>query len=160
MSEEQKPAEATFEIKTIYLKDASFESPNAPAVFTDGEWKPEMNVQMNGSHKVLGQDHYEVMLTITVTVKQNEKTAFLIEVQQAGLFAIKGYAEEALGGILGAYCLETLFPFARETVSSMVVKGGFPQLLLNPVNFNALYMQQVEAQAQKASPEQQAPTQH
>lgn len=151
MSEEEQStaqaAEAVFEISKLYIKDTSFESPNSPAIFTDGAWKPEVNIQLNGSNNTVGDDLYEVVLTVTVTVKQNDKTAFLIEVHQAGVFTIKGYPEEALRGILGAYCLETLFPYAREEISSLVSKGGFPQLMLNPVNFNAIYEQQVQAQS-------------
>lgn len=162
MSEEEtqdtaakQSAEQTFEIKKIFIKDASFESPNSPAVFTDGEWKPEMNVQINGANTTLGHDVYESVLTITVTVKQNDKTAFLIELQQAGVFVIKGYLEEALRGILGAYCLEALFPYAREALDGLVIKGGFPPLMISPINFNAIFQQQLEAE-QSASSEQEA----
>jgi len=152
MSEEEQSTEQAasdqqadapvFEISKLYIKDASFESPNAPTIFTDGTWQPEVNVQINGANSPVGQDLYEVVLTVTVTVKQNDKVAFLIEVHQAGVFAVKGYPEESLRGILGAYCLETLFPYAREEVSNLVSKGGFPQLMLSPVNFNAIYEQQ------------------
>ena len=142
----QQNADQLFEIKKLYIKDVSFESPNSPNVFTDGEWKPELNVQINGKNNTLGQDLYEVVLTITVTAKQNDKTAFLAELQYAGIFAVKGYPEEALRGILGAYCLETLFPYARESLDSLVIKGGFPPLLLNAVNFNAVFQQQLEAE--------------
>ena len=114
-----------------------------------------MSIQINGANTPLADDHYESVLTVTVTVKQNEKTAFLIEVQQAGVFVIKGYPEESLQGILATYCLEVLFPYAREEVSSLVLKGGFPQLSLSPVNFNALYQQQIEAQ-KTASTQQEA----
>lgn len=141
----QKAGEEQFEIKKIYTKDVSFESPNSPAVFTDGEWKPEVNVNIKGSNNVLGQDGFEVILTITITVKHKDKTAFLVEIQQAGVFFIKGYADEARNGILGSYCLEALFPYARETIDSMVIKGGFPPLMLNAVNFNAIYQQQLDA---------------
>lgn len=147
----QQTAGQTFEIKKLFIKDASFESPNSPAVFTDGEWKPEMNVQINGANTVFGQDVYEVVLTITVTAKQNDKTAFLIELQQAGVFAIKGYPEEALRGILGAYCLETLFPYAREALDNLVIKGGFPPISISPINFNAVYQQKLEAEKSSGS---------
>ena len=147
-------AETQFAIQKIYLKDVSFESPNSPAVFADGEWKPEMNVQLNTSHQVIGQDVYEMVLTITITAKQNEKTAFLVEVKQAGLFTMAGFADENLAGMLGAYCPEILFPFAREAVADFVNKGGFPPLLLTPVNFQALYSQQVEQQKQAAEADQ------
>ena len=146
MSEEKQAAEQVFEISKLYMKDVSFESPHTPSIFTDGEWSPEMSVQINGANTALADDFYESVLTVTVTVKQNEKTAFLIEVQQAGVFVIKGYPEDSVQGILATHCLEILFPYAREEVSSLVLRGGFPQLILSPVNFNALYQQQLEAQ--------------
>ncbi|HEY9201852.1 MAG TPA: protein-export chaperone SecB [Gammaproteobacteria bacterium] len=139
-----------FSIQKIYLKDVSFESPNSPAVFT-GEWKPEVNVQLNTEIKGLDNNMHEVILSVTVTAKQQDKTAFLVEVKQAGLFQLAGFEQEQLGGMLGAYCPETLFPYAREAISDLVTKGGFPQLLLSPVNFNALYMQHQQQQAQAAS---------
>jgi preprotein translocase subunit SecB len=140
-----------FSIQKIYLKDVSFESPNSPAVFT-GEWKPEVNVQLNTEIKGLENNMHEVTLSVTVTAKQQDKTAFLVEVKQAGLFQLSGFEQEQLGGMLGAYCPETLFPYAREAISDLVTKGGFPQLLLSPVNFNALYMQhQQQKQAQAAT---------
>ena len=142
MSEENQQ----FAIQKLYLKDVSFESPNTPQAFTDGEWQPQVNVQLNTVHTSIAQDIYEVVLEITVTAKQNDNTAFLVELKQAGIFSISGFAEESLGGMLGAYCPETLFPFAREAVSELISKGGFPQLLLQPVNFNALYTQQLEQQ--------------
>ena len=147
-------AETQFAIQKIYLKDVSFEAPNSPAVFADGEWKPEVNIQLNTSHQVIGQDVYEMVLTITITAKQNEKTAFLVEVKQAGLFTMTGFSDENLAGMLGAYCPEVLFPFAREAVADFVNKGGFPPLLLTPVNFQVLYSQQVEQQKQAAEADQ------
>ncbi len=146
MSEENQQ----FAIQKLYLKDVSFESPNAPHVFTDGEWKPQVNVQLNTVHNSIAQDTYEVVLEVTVTAKQNDKTAFLVELKQAGVFSLTGFPEENLGGMLGAYCPETLFPFAREAISELIAKGGFPQLLLQPVNFNALYTQQLEQQSAPA----------
>lgn len=146
MTDENKPGQQ-FAIQKIYLKDVSFESPNSPLVFTDGDWKPEINVQINSGHTALGADVHEVVLSITVTAKKNEKTAFLAEIKQAGIFAISGFAQENLAGMLGAYCPEVLFPFAREAIAELVGKGGFPQLLLAPVNFNALYTQHIQQQS-------------
>ncbi|MFV9614698.1 MAG: protein-export chaperone SecB [Gammaproteobacteria bacterium] len=137
-----------FAIQKLYLKDVSFESPNSPQAFTDGEWKPQINVQINSSHQLISDDTHEVLLSVTVTAKHNEKTAFLAEVKQAGIFTLSGFPAENLDGMLGAYCPETLFPYAREAVSELISKGGFPQLLLAPVNFNALYSQQVQQQAE------------
>ncbi|MGB5277430.1 MAG: protein-export chaperone SecB [Gammaproteobacteria bacterium] len=154
MAEENQPAQGQpqdqaqqqFAIQKIYLKDVSFESPNAPAVFTEGEWKPEVNIQLNSSNKSLGQDTYEVDLKITVTTKHSDKTAFLVELTQSGIFTVAGFAQENLKGMLAAFCPETLFPFAREAIAELVGKGGFPPLLLSPVNFNALYLQQTQQQ--------------
>ncbi len=148
MSEEQNQQQ--FAIQKIYLKDVSFESPNAPSVFTDGEWKPEINVQLNTETKAVAENLHEVTLTVTVTAKQGDKTAFLVEVKQSGLFQMSGFPQEQMAGMLGAYCPETLFPYAREAISDLIGKGGFPQLLLSPVNFNALFMQHQQQQAQQA----------
>jgi len=143
MSEENQQ----FAIQKIYLKDVSFESPNSPQAFSGEGWRPEINVQLNSSHQSVAQDTFEVVLEITVTAKQEEKTAFLVELKQAGIFTMAGFAEENLRGMLGAYCPETLFPYAREAISELIAKGGFPQLVLQPVNFNALYTQQLQQQA-------------
>jgi preprotein translocase subunit SecB len=148
MSEENQQ----FAIQKIYLKDVSFESPNSPQAFTEGDWQPKINVQINSSNSVIAQDTYEVVLDITVTADQNEKTAFLAEVKQAGIFTIAGFPEENLGGMVGAFCPESLFPYAREAISELISKGGFPPLYLAPVNFNALYTQQLQ-QKQSASTE-------
>ena len=148
MSEENQQ----FAIQKIYLKDVSFESPNSPQAFTEGEWQPKINVQINSSNSVIAQDTYEVVLDITVTADQNEKTAFLAEVKQAGIFTIAGFPEENLGGMVGAFCPESLFPYAREAISALISKGGFPPLYLAPVNFNALYTQQ-QQQNQAAAKE-------
>ena len=101
-------------------------------------------MHINSSNLKIADDTFEVILDITVTAKHEEKTAFLAEVKQAGIFTISGFPEENLGGMVGAFCPETLFPFAREAISELVSKGGFPQLLLAPVNFNALYTQQMQ----------------
>jgi preprotein translocase subunit SecB len=105
---------------------------------------------LNSANQSLGQDTYEVDLKITVTAKQSDKTAFLVELTQSGIFTVAGFDQENLRGMLGAFCPETLFPFAREAIAELVSKGGFPPLLLAPVNFNALYMQQVQQQAAAA----------
>lgn len=148
--ENQQNTEPQFSIQKLYIKDVSFESPNAPAVFGNGEWKPEVNVQLNSSSQTIGENAYEVVLTITVTTKQGDKTAFLVEVKQAGVFMLSGFPQENMDGMLKAYCPETLFPFAREVIADLVSKGGFPQLLLAPVNFNALYTQQMQQAADQA----------
>ena len=162
MAEENQPAQAQpeggaqeqqFSIQKLYIKDVSFESPNAPTVFTDGDWQPEVNIQLNSSNQAIGKDTYEVDLKLTVTAKQNKKTAFLVEVTQSGVFMIAGFEPENLKGMLGAFCPETMFPFVREAIAELVSKGGFPPLLLAPVNFNALYMQQVQQHQAAAAQE-------
>lgn len=157
MSEQQAAAEQQFRIQKIYVKDISLESPNAPAMFTDAtEWKPEVNLQLNSETSQLAEGHFDVTLTITVTVKVADKTAYLVEVKQAGLFQVSGVEQEQLGGLLGAYCPNILFPYAREAVSDLAVRAGFPQLLLEPINFDALYaqhLQQAQAQAEDGAQE-------
>jgi len=129
-----------FSLQRIYTKDISYETPNSPAVFTD-EWKPTFNLNLNSEAKALQENLYEVVLTVTVTCKVGEKTAYLIEVQQAGIFFLNGFTQEEMGGMVGAYCPNILFPYVREVVSDLVSKGSFPQLLLTPVNFDVLYAQ-------------------
>jgi preprotein translocase subunit SecB len=143
MSEEDQQ----FTIQRIYLKDASFESPRSPQIFTSGEMQPQVNVQLNTSNELVAEGVYEVVLSVTLTAKIEEATAFLVEVKQAGLFSMVGFTEESLGGMLGAYCPEMLFPYAREAISELITKGGFPQLLITPVNFNALYTEQMQQPA-------------
>lgn len=150
-----------FNIAKIYLKDVSFEAPGAPEIFTAGEWKPEVQVELNTQAKKIKPTDFEVVLTVTVTAKLGEQTAYLCEVHQAGIFQLSGFEDQQLGGVLGAYCPAVLFPYAREAVSDLVAKGGFPQMLLGPVNFDALYAQQMQKQQnQQAQPGEGAPVQH
>jgi len=135
--------EQQFAINKIYIKDVSFESPNSPEQFT-AEWKPESNLELNTNGKPLEDNVYEVVLSLTVTVKNNNQTAYLVEVQQCGIFSIVGFNDGDLSHMLGSFCANILFPYARETVSDLVTRGGFPQLLLAPVNFDALYAQHVQ----------------
>ncbi len=137
-----------FAIQRIYTKDISFETPNSPQIFT-GEWQPSINVQLNTAAQDLGNDHVELVLTVTVTAKQDDKVGFLAEIQQAGIFLMSGIPEEEMGPMLGIYCPNILFPYAREVVSDLVARGSFPQLVLAPVNFEALYTQQLQ-QGQEA----------
>jgi protein-export chaperone SecB len=136
-----------FKIEKVYLKDASFESPGTPGLFIGNQaWKPQMDLQLNSEGRKINDNVYEVVLTITLTAKQEEKTAYLIELKQAGIFTITGVEPAALGNVLGAFCPNILFPFAREAISELAVKGGFPQILLDPINFDALYAQHLEQQ--------------
>ena len=142
--------ERQFSIQRIYTKDISFETPNTPEIFMQ-EWKPQVNVNLNNAVKDLGEGNLEVALTVTVTAKIEDKTAFLVEVTQAGIFLARGIPEEEMGPLLGVSCPNVLFPYVRETVSDLITRGSFPQFLLAPVNFEALYAQQM--QQQQESPE-------
>ncbi len=147
----QKPPERLFTIQRIYLKDVSFETPNSPDIFR-GEWKQENNLNLKTETKRLEEDGYEIVLTLTLTVKSADKTAYIVEVQQAGIFTIKGFPEQEMAPMIGAYCPNTLFPYAREAITDLVSKGSFPQMVLQPVNFDGLFMQRQQelAQQQKA----------
>lgn len=136
-------AEAHFSIEKIYLKDVSFESPGSPAIFTD-DWSPEINMDLNSQGQPVDENIYEVELSITVTAKNKDKTAFLVEIKQCGIFSINGMDDANLNGMLGSFCPNILFPYAREAISDLVTKGGFPQLLLAPVNFDAIYAQHIQ----------------
>lgn len=154
MTESNKDKESNtreFALQRVYVKDISFETPNSPAVFT-AEWKPESNLNLNSNVTKLAESTYEVVVTVTVTTKVGDKTAYLVEVQQAGIFAVKGFSDKEMGHMMGAYCPNLLFPYAREVVSDLVSKGSFPQMLLTPVNFDALYaqhLQEVQTRAQQ-----------
>lgn len=134
--------EQKFEIQKIFLKDTSFESPNSPDIFRE-KWQPQMDVQLTAQNKKLSDELYEVTLNVTATASQNARTAFLVEVKQSGVFIIKDFPEDQLNHLIGSFCPHNLFPFAREAISDLVTKGGFPPLLLSPVNFDALYQQQL-----------------
>lgn len=134
-----------FNIQRIYVKDLSFETPSSPAIFR-AEWKPEVNVDLNTKTEKIEEDIFEVVLHLTVTVKLGDKTAFLVEAHEAGIFTVKGFPKDQHGHVLGSLCPGILYPYARETVSDIVTRGGFPQLLLAPVNFDALYFQHLEQQ--------------
>lgn len=156
MAEEENVAtteteEQQFIIERIYVKDISFEAPNSPAVFTD-EWEPDTNLNLKTTVNPLGEDHYEVALLVTVEVRtKDEKTAFLVEVTQAGAFLIKGYPNDQLNHLLASFCPSNLFPYAREVIANLVSKGSFPEMHLSPINFDALYAQNLEQQEAEAN---------
>lgn len=141
-------SEQQFAVQKIYTKDISFESPNAPAIFTE-QLKPQINLELNSNARPIADNVYEVVLSLTVTVKHEEKTAYLIEVQQCGIFNIQGFERDDLGRMLGSFCPEMIYPYAREVISDIATRGGFPQLLLAPVNFEALYAQHLAEQQQQ-----------
>lgn len=145
---EQNRAEAQFMVQRIYAKNVSFETTNSPAVFQQ-QWEPELTLDLNTAHTLLDKGTYEVVLTVTATVKNKENTAFLVEIHQAGIFTIDGVPAEQLDHLLGSFCPNILYPYAREAITSEVIRGSFPQLVLSPINFDAIYMQQLE-EKQKA----------
>jgi len=130
-----------FGIQRLYIKDLSFEAPMSPKVFLE-EWQPELEMDIGTKTEVLTEDIHEVVLTVTATVKVKGVVVFLAQVQQAGIFSIKNFPQDQLRPMLGSFCPNILYPYAREAITDMVVKGGFPQLYLAPVNFDALYHQQ------------------
>ncbi|EIJ34584.1 protein-export chaperone SecB [Thiothrix nivea] len=142
--------EQQFIIQRVYIKDVSFEAPNSPAIFTQ-DWQPDTNLDLNTKVNNLANDNFEVELFITITVQSAGKTAFLVEVKQAGVFFIQGYAEEQLNHLLAAYCPNILFPYAREVIASLVSKGSFPELHLSPINFDALYARRLQEEQAKVA---------
>lgn len=143
-------AQAEFGIKGIYVRDSSFESPNPPEIdFAD--WKPEVKFELNTQARKLENDDFEVILKMTVTVKQDKKVCFLTEIQQAGLFTLRGFNDEQRGQMLGSFCPNVLYPYARESISSMATRGGFPPLYLAPVNFDALYADHLNRMKQQGA---------
>ena len=153
--QDQKTPEKQIAIQKIYVKDFSFESPHTPEVFTRSDWSPKTNLNLRSTHTSGSDDSHEVVLTITIEAKEEDKTFFLVELQQAGLFHIAGYGEDEFKAVVGSYCPNILFPYARESVANIVAKGGFPEFLLQPINFDALYAQglaQAQAQAQEQAP--------
>lgn len=139
------PRTGQLAIQKVYVKDLSYEAPNTPQIFTE-EWRPKVDIQLSNTAAKLADGVFEAILSVTVTVRFEEKTAYLVEVQQAGIFNLTGFPEEHLGAVMGTICPNILFPFAREVISDVVTKAGFPQLLLAPVNFDAMYAQEMQRQ--------------
>jgi preprotein translocase subunit SecB len=140
----------TCQLQRVYAKDISFEAPAAPDAFLE-EWDPKINVQLNNDARRLGEgNEFEVSVTTTVTASREEKTIYLAEVTQAGIFTIEGMEGEELDQILGAYCPGLLFPYLRATITDLVTRGSFPQFVLQPINFDALYR---DAKAQREQQE-------
>jgi preprotein translocase subunit SecB len=137
-------------LQKIYVKDLSFESPKAPMVFTSNV-SPQTQLNVRSSAQQVAPDTQEVTLTITVEAKDKDSTLFLAEVAQAGIFLIQGYTAEEQSILIGSFCPNTLYPFAREAISELVTKGGFPPLLLQPLNFDAIYAQAVQERATRAA---------
>lgn len=149
-AEENQP-QAGFSIEKIYVKDASLEIPNAPQIFTD-RTSPQVNIELGNSAQILEEGVFEVSLKVTVTSKIADKVVFLVEATQAGIFQIRNVPEENLEMIVGITCPNILFPYVREVISDLVVRAGFPPVILNPINFEALFAQQKMQEAEKAQP--------
>jgi preprotein translocase subunit SecB len=146
MAEQEQDAGKQLAISKIYTKDCSFESPHSPDIFRDNEWRPQTNLNLRSTHTSMEDNFHEVVLTVTVEAKDGDKSLFLVELQQAGIFEIAGYEGEELAAILGSFCPNILFPYARETIGAMIQKGGFPEFVLQPINFDALYLQAKQQQ--------------
>ena len=140
-----------FSIQRIYIKDISFETPNVPQIFTQ-EWQPEVNIELNTSSQVIVDNVYEVSLRLTVTTKSGDQVAYICEVTQAGIFSILGLNGSQLQHCLAAFCPNILFPYAREMISSLVNKGSFLPINLDPVNFDALYANYLQQQQTEQTP--------
>jgi preprotein translocase subunit SecB len=145
MSEQEQNTGPQFSLQRIYLRDSSFESPKAPETFR-GQWTPKVNLELNSRYSEIEPNLYEVVLGLTVTTKnESDEVMYLVEVQQAGLFAITGFEGDALTQALGSFCPSVLFPYAREAIDGLVIKGSFPALMLAPVNFDAI-LEQIRTQ--------------
>ena len=153
---EQQAPEKQLAIQKIYIKDFSFESPNTPQVFSRADWSPKTDLNLRSSHSAGTEDNHEIVLSITIEAKEDDKTIFLVELQQAGLFNITGYTEEEFKAIVGSFCPNILFPYAREAIAGIISKGGFPEFILQPINFDALYAQGLAQARAKAEGEVQS----
>ena len=145
ISEDQQPG---FALEKLYLKDVSVEVPNAPEVFTIRE-QPKISIELNNETKPLADGYYEVSLQLTVTSELNKRNAFVVDIVQAGIFTLKNIPEEGLEAVLSITCPNILFPYAREAISNFTVKAGFNPVQLQPINFEALYMQEKQKQDSK-----------
>lgn len=147
----------TVALQRVYVKDSSFEAPNSPAIFS-GEWRPNVSLNIGTKTSELGDGAYEAVLSLTTEAKQGDKTAFLIEVEQAGVFILKGLQPDDLQRALISFCPQQLYPYAREVVADMSSKGGFPALQLQPVNFDAVAAEAMRRQQQEQDQPAQADT--
>ena len=149
MNEPQQ--QPTFGIEKIYVKDLSLEIPHAPEVFLSGE-QPQVDVQLHNEGGAIGEGLYQVVLTVTVTAKAGEKTLFLVEAAQAGIFQVRNVPESDLEPLLATACPNILFPYVREAVSDVIARAGFPPVYLAPVNFDAIYLQRMQQAQEQAAP--------
>lgn len=156
MSEEQQPS---FGIEKIYLKDASLEIPNAPQIFLERD-SPQVEINIHNQAAALDGPLFEVVLTVTATAKLKDRTVFLVEVAQAGIFQIRNVPQQDLEPVLAVACPSILLPYARETVSSMVLRAGFPPVILQHMNFDAIYQQRLQQAQQQQQGGGASPTPH
>ena len=149
---EEKAPERQLAIQKIYIKDFSFESPRTPQVFSRSDWAPKTDLNLRSTHSSVSENTHEVVLAVTVEAKEDDQTMFLVELHQAGIFHMAGYGTEEMKALVGSFCPNILFPYAREAIASMISRGGFPEFVLQPINFDALYAQGVmEAEARAAA---------
>jgi preprotein translocase subunit SecB len=151
LDQQQNPFD--FGIQRIYVKDLSYEAPNVPHIFRDN-WAPRVEIDLQSKSDILEDGIYEVVLSVTSTVKLNEKMAFLAEVHQAGIFTIRNFPDDQLDHLLGSFCPSVIFPYARESITDLVTRGGFPQLYIAPINFDAIYQQKLAKQKEEQASEQ------
>ena len=151
--QESQTPEKRLSVVKIYVKDFSFESPQSPNIFNTKEWSPNTKLNLRSSHSRVSDELHEVVLTLTVDAKEKEsdKTIFLVELQQAGLFDISGYDKEEMGVLIGSFCPGVLYPYAREAIAGIIQKGGFPEFVLQPINFDSLYQQSLQQQQAEAA---------
>jgi preprotein translocase subunit SecB len=151
--QEAQTPEKRLSVVKIYVKDFSFESPQSPNIFNAKEWAPSTNLNLRSSHSPVDDTFHEVVLTITVEAREKEgdKAIFLVELQQAGVFDISGYEKEEMGVLIGSFCPGVLYPYAREAIAGIIQKGGFPEFVLQPINFEALYQQSLQQQQAEAA---------
>ncbi len=155
---EAQAQQQQFALQKVYIKDLSFEAPMGAAAFNQ-MGKPQINQEFNNKNQKVGDDLYEVVLSFTLTVKVEDKVVYLAEIQQAGIFAIKGLDNQQLTQILNTLCLHTIFPYAREAIDTLVTKGGFPPLMLPHINFDALFAQAVaQAKEKEEAEKSESPT--
>ena len=147
----EQNAQPVFGIEKLYVKDLSIEVPNAPEIFLERE-QPQVEIQLNTAGRAVGEGVYEVVLTVTVTAKMGDKTVFLVEVGQAGIFRIQNVPEEQIEPLIAVACPNILFPYAREAVSDAVTRAGFQPIVLQPVNFEGMYMQRLQQAEQAGAP--------
>lgn len=145
------PAQPMLTVQKIYVRDASFEVPHAPAIFQE-QGQPQIQLNLSQKAANFAEDNYEVVLTITLTCKVGEKTAYLAEVQQAGVFGLTGFNQADLQAVLNTYCPHTLFPYARQAIGDLILQGGFPPFVLQPINFEQLYAEQQQRRQGEQAP--------